>query len=94
MDTAETKDTTEKSVDTVAEKVIAILGGIVQRDPSSISQDEELFSGLGLESTAFLEVLMQAEDELGIEFDPYDLEPNAFETVATLITFIRKQIQA
>jgi acyl carrier protein len=92
MDIAETKDTSG-AADTVAEKVIKILAGMVQRDPSSINRDAKLFGDLGLDSANLLEVLMHAEDELGIEFDPYDLEYADFETVGSLIAFVRDQMQ-
>ena len=92
MDTTGAERMRETAADTLADVMVRLLAGILQRDPDSISLDAQLFGDLGLDSTGFLEVLMQAEDDLGIEFDPYDLEPPDFETVGTLIAFVRKQI--
>lgn len=94
MDTTGVENRSEAATDTVAEDVVRLLAGLLQRDPASIGRDAQLFGDLGLDSTGFLEVLIQAENDLGIEFDPYDLEPHDFETVDTLISFVRKQIEA
>jgi acyl carrier protein len=83
-----------QQTDQVADAVIRTLAGLLQTDPGSIGLDAELFGDLGLDSTGFLEVLMQTESELGFEFDPYDLEPRDFETVGTLVAFVRKQAGA
>ncbi len=87
-------DNSAQQTDQVQDAVIRTLAGLLQREPASIDADAELFGDLGLDSTGFLEVLMQTESELGFEFDPYDLEPRDFETVGTLVAFVRKQIEA
>ncbi|MFI1418637.1 acyl carrier protein [Streptomyces sp. NPDC020731] len=94
MDTTGVGNRSEEATDTVAEDVVRLLAGLLQRDPASIGRDAQLFGDLGLDSTSFLEVLMQTENDLGVEFDPYDLEPHDFETVGTLISFVRKQMEA
>jgi acyl carrier protein len=94
MDTTGVGNRSDEATDTVAEDVVRLLAGLLQRDPASIGRDAQLFGDLGLDSTSFLEVLMQTENDLGVEFDPYDLEPHDFETVGTLISFVRKQMEA
>lgn len=72
--------------------VIRILAGMVQREPQSISADTRLFDDLSFDSTAVLELLMQLEDEFGVEFDPYAVEPQDFETVGAVVSFVAKQL--
>jgi acyl carrier protein len=76
----------------LAGQVIHVLAGMVRRDAASVQADTRLFDDLGFDSTAVLELLMQLEDEFGVEFDPYEVEPRDFETVGTVVEFVGKQL--
>jgi acyl carrier protein len=74
-----------------ATRSIAALLGL---DAEEISPDTRLFEDLSLDSTSVLEVLMQLEADLGIEFDPETLEPADFQTVRTLLAYVAKQAES
>jgi acyl carrier protein len=71
-----------------AATVVSALAQTVKRDPSSISRETRLFEDLAFDSTSVLELLMQLEDDLDIEFDPELLDPTHFETVGSLVDYV------
>jgi len=75
----------------VAREIVRLLATMQQTDPDSITPSTRLFDDLGMDSTTFLELLMDLETELGVEFDPYTLEPRDFETVRALTAYVRRQ---
>ncbi len=74
--------------------VIRALAQLLGRDAASIDAQSRLFEDLGFDSTGVLELLMQLETELGVEFDPETLEPNDFETVGSLVAYVAKEAGA
>ncbi|MFC9434470.1 acyl carrier protein [Nocardia sp. NPDC057030] len=75
----------------VTEQVVVILAKMVRREPDSIQRTTRLFDDLGLDSTSALELLILIEDGIGVEFDEDTLEPDHFETVASLVAYVLEQ---
>jgi acyl carrier protein len=74
--------------------VVGILSEMLPSKPAVIGEDTRLFEDLGFDSTNVLELLMQLEDHLGVEFDPYLIEPQDFATIASVVEFISRQVLA
>ncbi|MFF8726185.1 acyl carrier protein [Streptomyces sp. NPDC015171] len=85
-------DRTTEHRDITAE-VIATVAGMVQRDPAELSPETRFFDDLYFDSTNVLELLMQLETDLGVEFDPELLEPSDFEKVGGLVDYVRRVIE-
>ncbi|TDB74912.1 acyl carrier protein [Micromonospora sp. KC723] len=73
--------------------VIGALAQMLGREPESISAQTRLFEDLSFDSTSVLELLIQLEAELGVEFDTETLEPTDFETVGALIAYVAAQVE-
>lgn len=78
----------------ITRQIINMLAEMVRRDPESITPQTHLFDDLAFDSTSVLELLMQLEDTLGIEVDPFTVEPSDFEVVASLVTYVVGQTEA
>jgi acyl carrier protein len=76
----------------VAEDVIGTLATMLNREPGSISPGTRFFDDLGFDSTSILVLLMQLENDLGVEFDPETLEPEDLETIGSLVEFVTRQL--
>lgn len=70
------------------------LAAVLKVDPGTLNENTRLFDDLGLDSTTVLELLMEIEDDLSIEFDSDSLEQEHFETIRTLAAFAAGQMQA
>ncbi len=70
--------------------VIRSLASMLGRDPESITTGMRFFEDLSFDSTGVLELLMQLETDLGVEFDEETLEPADFETVGALVAYVAK----
>lgn len=75
----------------IAERTKQVLGGMVGRDPATLTDDTRLFAELGMDSTNALELLMQLEDELGVRIDADSLEQSDLETVGSLTGYFTQQ---
>jgi acyl carrier protein len=75
----------------VTRAVVGALAQMLSRDPESITPQDRLFEDLGFDSTSVLELLMQLETELDMEFDAETLEPTDFETVSSLAAYVTKE---
>ncbi|WFE28738.1 phosphopantetheine-binding protein [Solwaraspora sp. WMMD791] len=73
--------------------VVGALGQMLSRSASEIGPHMRLFEDLSFDSTSVLELLIQLEAELGVEFDTDTLEPTDFETVGALITYVAGQAE-
>ncbi len=62
----------------------------LERDPSSIADDELLFSpeGLGLDSIDALELVLGVEQELDVRLGNEDVATEALETIGHLAAFL------
>ncbi len=78
----------------IADGMIRTLATMLNRDPAAISTDTRFFDDLGFDSTSILLLLMQIENDLGVEFDPDTLEPDDLETVGALVDFVTKQLNS
>jgi acyl carrier protein len=74
--------------------ITAALARVLTVDQGTLNENTRLFDDLGLDSTTVLELLMQLEEDLSIEFDSDNLEQHHFETVGTLAAFLTEQTQA
>jgi acyl carrier protein len=55
---------------------------------ADVSADTSLFNTLGLDSTGVLDLLMNLEDELGVEIEADTLELTDFATVGSLVSYV------
>nr|MDT0656948.1 acyl carrier protein [Micromonospora sp. DSM 115978] len=78
----------------IAQKVVTMLAEMVRRDPATITAQTRLFDDLAFDSTSVLELLMQLEDTLGTEVDPFTVVPSDFETVGSLVEYALRQTDA
>jgi acyl carrier protein len=78
-------------------QVVAAIGSalddVLDGELSAVTEEARLFD-LGLDSTGVLELLLQLEDRLGVEFDTESLEMAHFETVRTLADFVSTEMDA
>ncbi|HEY4023716.1 MAG TPA: acyl carrier protein [Pseudonocardiaceae bacterium] len=72
----------------VVEHVRVALAEVLNRDLPTLSEQTRLFEDLALDSTSVIELLMGLEDTIDLEIDPDELEPEAFQTVASLTDYI------
>jgi acyl carrier protein len=92
MDSTENTQTrTDDNPADVSEEIIRVLASMSSSDPSALSRQTRLFDDLAFDSTTVLEFLMQLEDTLGVEFDPFTLTPEDFETVGALLDYVTGQ---
>jgi len=83
----------QQEVQGITEAVIRTIAQLLNQEVEFISPSTRLFEDLALDSTGVLELLMQLETDLGAEFDPETLEPDDFETVESLVTYVVKNIE-
>jgi acyl carrier protein len=90
-----TTDSTSEQVITADHTgaVVAVLAQMLSRDADSITPKTRFFEDLAFDSTNVLELLMQLETELGVEFDAETLEPADFETVGSLVAYVDEHAQ-
>ncbi len=69
----------------VKEKIVENLG-----DDSVVITNESKFADVGIDSLSFMEILMQLEDDLGVEID---LDGKKFETVGEFVTFVEGLVE-
>ncbi len=74
-----------------ADAVHCVLGEVLQRDPASVSNDDNLSSGLGLDGLHLIQSLVHLEAGRGIEFS--DEEALAWVTVGDIVTSVEAHIQ-
>lgn len=65
------------------------LAEVLRKEVPELDDGMRLFGDLALDSTGVIELLMELEDSLGLQVEPDDLTPEAFETVGSLIGYIR-----
>lgn len=92
METTDQQDLAAEGAD-LTTRIIGILAELLHRDLAGIDADTRLFEDLGFDSTGVLELLMQLEDHFAVEFDPFQIEPRDFETVASVVRFTETQIK-
>lgn len=76
----------------VEELVIKSLATILQKDESEITLDKTLREDLEVDSLDTVELLMDAEEQLDLEIDATDIDPEVIVTVADMIEFIKAKL--
>ena len=67
----------------------------LQVHPEEISDDESLFGGgMGLDSTATLEIIFAVEEAFDIEVDDEELRIELFDSVRTLTQYVEQKLAA
>ncbi|SDC50051.1 acyl carrier protein [Streptomyces prasinopilosus] len=74
-------------------EVTGTLARMVGREPDSLPPSTRLVQDLDFDSTSVLELLMAVEAELGIEFDPDTFGPGSFETVESVVAYVRRHLK-
>jgi acyl carrier protein len=72
----------------LVKRVTEVLRRFVTDSSAEITPSTRLFDDLGLDSTNILELLVELESEIGVEFDTDDLEFEHFKTVDSLAGFV------
>ncbi|WP_028648149.1 acyl carrier protein [Nocardiopsis sp. CNT312] len=86
-------ETAKAGEETVA-RITGVLAGFVTDEGVEIVRSTRLFDDLGLDSTNVLEMLVELEAEMDIEFDTDTLEFSHFETVDSLAAFVSGMMKA
>jgi acyl carrier protein len=84
MDNAVTRDALTGSIGTV-------LGRVLKTELPPLTEDVRLMEDLNLDSTSVLELLLEIEDELGVQIDVEGIEQKDFATVGTLADLVTRQ---
>jgi len=89
----ETAATSTEVMDRVVAGICTALESVLEREVSDLGPQTKL-SDVGLDSTGVLELLMQLEETLGVEFDAENLEMSHFESVGSLAQFVTAEMAA
>jgi len=68
--------------------ILDLLRSVLGSDLGAVGEDARLFDDLGLDSTGVLDLMLQLEETLNIEFDTDNLQLAHFESVRTLADFV------
>jgi acyl carrier protein len=79
--------------DRVVAGICAALESVLEAEVTDLGPETRL-ADAGLDSTGVLELLMQLEEALGIEFDAENLEMSHFESVGSLARFVSAEMAA
>ena len=69
-----------------SEKIIEVLANHLEMDPSEITE-ETTFAELGVDSLEAVEIMMEMEDELGVEINPQE----AGKSVKELVDYVNSK---
>ena len=72
-----------------------VLEKVTQKINENLGEEKEItmetsFADLGVDSLSFMEILMQLEDDLGVEID---LDGKKFETVGAFVEFVEGLVE-
>ena len=94
---SEVTETVAESAEVLDDRVVAgictALESVLEAEVSDLGPETRL-ADAGLDSTGVLELLMQLEEALGIEFDAENLEMSHFESVGSLARFVTAEMAA
>ena len=76
-------------METMFEKVQAILAKQLRKDPSIITRESKIKRDLGADSIDILQLLMKVEDQYSIVIP--DMALATFETVGDVVAYLEKQ---
>jgi acyl carrier protein len=83
MPTEAARDSSE-----VLSVVMAVVAKVLDRDLPADTQPAQRLDDLGLDSTRVLELLMDLEDSLQVEFDIDTLEQHNVETIGSVADYV------
>ena len=86
-------ESTEVLDDRVVAGICAAPESVLEAEVADLGPETRL-ADAGLDSTGVLELLMQLEEALGIEFDAENLEMSHFESVGSLARFVSAEMAA
>jgi acyl carrier protein len=78
----------------VVEAILDLLPEVLGTELGTVTEDARLFDELGLDSTGVLDLMLNLEESLGIEFDTDNLQLSHFESVRTLADFVTAETGA
>jgi acyl carrier protein len=70
-----------------------VLGRVLKTDLPDLTEQVRLMEDLNLDSTSVLELLLEIEDELGIQIDVEGIEQKDFATLGSLADLVTRQGQ-
>ena len=70
----------------ISEKIIEVLANHLEMEPADITE-ETTFADLGVDSLEAVEIMMEMEDELGVEINPQE----AGKSVKELIDYVESK---
>lgn len=70
----------------ISEKIIEVLANHLEMEPADITE-ETTFADLGVDSLEAVEIMMEMEDELGVEINPQE----AGKSVKELIEYVESK---
>ncbi|MCA1268678.1 phosphopantetheine-binding protein [Streptomyces rubiginosohelvolus] len=76
----------------VVEQIRVALGSALGHERAELPESTTLFEDLAVDSSSVLELLLTLEESVGLEIDPDELEPEIFETVGTLATYVEAKL--
>ncbi len=80
--------------DRIVKQIATTLSAVLNQDLAEISEHTRLSEDLALDSMTVLQLLLQLEEELGIEIDMEELTPETLETVGALADHVAAAIAA
>ncbi|MEE1838763.1 acyl carrier protein [Streptomyces sp. NPDC088190] len=72
----------------IVEDIRTALSTVLNREIEQLPENVRLVEDLSLDSTSVIELLMTLEDAIGLELDVEDLQPEVFQTVASLADYL------
>jgi acyl carrier protein len=75
----------------IIDKAGVALGRVLKTQLPGLTEETRLMEDLNLDSTSVLELLLEIEDELGIQIDVEGIEQRDFATVGALADLITRQ---
>ena len=69
----------------------SVLGRVLKTELPDLTENVRLMEDLNLDSTSVLELLLEIEDELGVQIDVEGIEQRDFATLGTLADLVTRQ---
>lgn len=91
--TIESLSTETHNRDRAISAITKALTAILNRPLGPVTAETRLFDELGLDSTGALDLVMNLEEDLGIEFYTENLEFTHFATVGALADFVLPELE-
>jgi aryl carrier protein AsbD len=74
----------------IIEKLKVIIEENLEHElPENLKEEDGIYDDLGIDSIMVLQLIIYIEEEFGIEVPEDSIDPEVFETVGSLVTFIQ-----